>query len=309
MKIDKREVARLLDGVSDPYLGSGWVVAESYNILGGLIYASDPRWDLASTGTFVDPELFLSFARLGAHGEPSKDSILRWVSEYGLLTREDTKYGPVIGSRVNQAPLTIADFRAEVLCAHQLLSLYADLREENFRALETKIHTETGLRSSSSYWSHTPLTDLENLFSYFRKMTGEVRRIMRWESKLPDYKEMKIVEGFDVWLARVGLEEVVKDRLANVTLGFDSGWTSSFFVEGDHQFPRSWDCPDLLSMMYLQFYLLVSDFEPLRRCENPACGLPFPVTRKNKRFCNASCRSGARYYRQRQETDTSGNGS
>jgi predicted nucleic acid-binding Zn ribbon protein len=53
----------------------------------------------------------------------------------------------------------------------------------------------------------------------------------------------------------------------------------------------------LLSAIYLQFYLLVTDNKPMRHCENPACGMPIPITRKDKRFCNASCRSNARHYR------------
>ena len=62
---------------------------------------------------------------------------------------------------------------------------------------------------------------------------------------------------------------------------------------------RTMWCPDLLSAVYLQFYLMVTDNKLLRRCENPACGLPFPAKPKHKRFCNASCRSNARNYRSR----------
>jgi len=64
-----------------------------------------------------------------------------------------------------------------------------------------------------------------------------------------------------------------------------------------YRIPRSWGCPDLLSVLYLQFYLLITDFEPMRRCQNLACGMPFPAIRKNKPFCNNTCRSNARHYR------------
>ena len=67
----------------------------------------------------------------------------------------------------------------------------------------------------------------------------------------------------------------------------------SFFVR------RTLWCPDLLSAIYLQFVLFVTDNKPVRRCENPPCGMPFPVTRRGKRFCNATCRSNARHYRSR----------
>jgi hypothetical protein len=46
----------------------------------------------------------------------------------------------------------------------------------------------------------------------------------------------------------------------------------------------------------LQFYLMLRGNRALRYCENPACGMPFPLVRKNKRFCNATCRSNARHY-------------
>jgi hypothetical protein len=39
---------------------------------------------------------------------------------------------------------------------------------------------------------------------------------------------------------------------------------------------RTLRCPDLLSGIYLQFYLFVNDDTPMRHCENPACGMPFP---------------------------------
>lgn len=51
--------------------------------------------------------------------------------------------------------------------------------------------------------------------------------------------------------------------------------------------------------MYLQFYLFITSDKPMRHCENPTCGMPLLVTRKDKRFCNGTCRSNARHYRER----------
>jgi hypothetical protein len=58
-----------------------------------------------------------------------------------------------------------------------------------------------------------------------------------------------------------------------------------------------WRCPSLISAIYMQFCLLLMENKPMRLCENPACGMPFQVTRKDKRFCNNTCRSNARHYR------------
>src|SRR5918912_1444754 len=65
----------------------------------------------------------------------------------------------------------------------------------------------------------------------------------------------------------------------------------------DSLFGRTLRCPDLLSAIYLQFFLFATGNKPVRYCENPPCGMPFPITRKGKRFCNATCRSNDRHYR------------
>ena len=321
MKIDKRDVARLLEGIHDPLMVHLWPVAKSYKILRGVIYVDDPQpqpvggvidaddpqedpW--RGLVSFGDPDLFFSFARLGARGEPSESSLLRWVSEHGLLRQENDGQGPWKwpSTEVNQAPTTVANFRAEVLCARQLLALYMDIREEDFEALQSKIYGTDEKRHLSSYWPHTPTTDLEEYFGYygevnFRDVLSEARKVLslRHEMSGFDEPEWLSVERWDVFIALGALQKIVKDRLADVRLDFDHDWAGSQTLASDYRIPRSFDCPDLLSAMYLQFYLLITDFEPVRRCQNPACGLPFPATRKNRRFCNATCRSNARNYR------------
>ena len=57
---------------------------------------------------------------------------------------------------------------------------------------------------------------------------------------------------------------------------------------------QSWGATDLISAVYLQFYLLMTNGLAMRRCENPACGMP--VTRRNRKFCNPTCRSNMRHY-------------
>ncbi len=114
-------------------------------------------------------------------------------------------------------------------------------------------------------------------------------------------------------IARMALKNVVKDRVSRIRLSFDEVDTDVLFglikeyvssqapnrdyLSGADSMLRRWECPDLLSAMYLQFYLLITDFRPMRRCENPPCSMPLPATRTNQRYCNASCRSNARHYR------------
>jgi hypothetical protein len=60
----------------------------------------------------------------------------------------------------------------------------------------------------------------------------------------------------------------------------------------------SYECSDLPSAIYLQFYLLVTKNKVPRFCENPACGELFFPTKSNQRHCHGdSCRSNARHYR------------
>jgi len=300
LRIDKRDVARLLEGFSNSNEVGLWPVAKSYRILDGVIYADDPEPDLLrGFVAFGDPDLFFSFARLSARGEPSESSILRWVSEHGQLRRENERQGPRSDTEVEQAPITVADFRAEVLCARQLLTLYMDIREENFEALKSKIYSTDEKRHLSSYWPHTPTTDLEEYFANHRDTHSIAREPLGLLHEMSpfDEPEWTSVERWDVFVALGALQEIVKNRLADVRLDFDHHWTGSQPLGSDYRIPRSWDCPDLLSALYLQFYLLITDSEPVRRCQNPACGLPFPATRKNRRFCNATCRSNARNYR------------
>jgi hypothetical protein len=306
LKIDKRDVAHLLEGFSNPDNVRMWPVAKSYKIGGGVIYADDPQRDpLRDFVSFGDPDLFFSFTRLGARGEPSESSILRWVSEHGLLRREIDQQGPRSSAiDVQQAPITVADFRAEVLRARQLLTLYMNIREEDFEALKIKIYETAEKRHLSSYWPNTPPTDLEKRLSHYRDVAGNARKALGLLQEMSpfDEPEWTIVERWDVFMALGALQEIVRDRLADVRLDFGHNWIETLPLASDYRIPdyripRSWDCPDLLSAMYLQFYLLITDFEPMRRCQNPACGLPFPATRKNKRFCNATCRSNARNYR------------
>ena len=104
------------------------------------------------------------------------------------------------------------------------------------------------------------------------------------------------------WSARGLLERFVERKLSSVRLSFwnmaeatdmDDEWTE----QSDEYVPvPSWRCPDLLSMLYLQFYLVMVNAVPLRICEHPRCRTPFPANRKDKRFCTDTCRSGARRY-------------
>jgi hypothetical protein len=60
---------------------------------------------------------------------------------------------------------------------------------------------------------------------------------------------------------------------------------------------QSYECPDLLSALYFQFYLFIRNEMPMRYCDHPTCRTPFPVSRSDRFHCNKTCRSGVRYHR------------
>jgi hypothetical protein len=249
-----------------------------------------------------DPNLFLSFARLGSQGAPSEMSILRWVSARGLLKgrnrlrESDFASAVAFGShleeheRIEQHPVSVDDFRKEVRSAYEMLRLYADVRGRDYEAIAEWFLTET---------PQTPRAPAQS--------TMVERYLDRWRNS-PEYGGVKWMmdrgmttrrrEG--VWLigtAKSALLGSVAYSVRDVRLTLtdlpapgDQGRNPLFAR-------RTMRCPDLLSALYLQFYLLVTDNKPMRHCENPACGMSFPAKPKHKRFCNASCRSNARNYR------------
>ena len=87
--------------------------------------------------------------------------------------------------------------------------------------------------------------------------------------------------------SQVGLEYEVERKLTHVRLGF----TRDF----KHPRPLTYSrprlvpkCPDLRSALWLQFGRLIEDKRPLRNCK--MCGLPFPLTRRDKWVCGQTCR-------------------
>ncbi len=255
-----------------------WPVAAKYVVLGGKVRALDDD-DWGYNWPIGDPDLFLSFARLGVRGDPTEISVLRWVSRYGLLTlKEKGSYcGPP-----NQAPITLEDFRAEVRRARELLNLYTELESKDADAVRTRL--SRGL-PFDDYWMPKRL----GLFEF-------QRQILRNPGL--DNDQVDLLAGFSV------LAHFLKRLLRGVRMHLATNIPEKVIVTEDgieipesaYALRQSWECPDLLSAIYLQFYLMVTKSQRMRYCDNPACALPFPRTRKDKRFCNDTCRSNARHY-------------
>ena len=246
-----------------------------------------------------NPDLFLSFARLGAQGEPSEHSILRWVDRHGLLRGHDrlregefagaVARGPFIKSeeRIVQYPLKVSDFRREIRCANQLLRLYADWRSRDYDAIVEWFLDPSTPRSPKDS------TIIERYLAAWRGSTEhEVVKRMLEQGMTTRQREAEDLLGT--------AKEILLGSLAYTVTDVRLTLTDLVIPRGERQDPlarRALHCPSLLSAIYLQFYLYATNNKPMRHCENPACGMPFPVARKDKRFCNDTCRSNARHYR------------
>jgi hypothetical protein len=84
-----------------------------------------------------------------------------------------------------------------------------------------------------------------------------------------------------VFRAALVLESFVKQKVANVELDFFD-FTDKPIYAPVYVPVQSWSCPDLLSAVYLQFYLWMIRAWPVHICENKRCSTPFPATRTGK---------------------------
>jgi hypothetical protein len=290
---------------------SYWTVCGKYRVIGNLIYEDGD--DRVSYIPLRDPDLFLSFARLGAHGEPSVSSIMRWVSKYGLLTLGGDRqlgyyhfrdFGQTwledgVGWEVpEQDAITVDAFRAEVSKAYELLTVYTEINSRDAEAIRTR-----------AAW---PKSSLD-------QHLGTLLPTQHEDSPHANYVRYVFVGDWDMSEDDADLYMALSVLTAHATTLVSDVQPHMRFTEPDmiimapegHMFlnlkspnsvraPKvslSWRCPSLLSAIYMQFCLLLADSRPMRRCENPACGMPFPINRKGKRFCNSTCRSNARHYR------------
>ena len=275
-----------------------WPVARKHVIWSGKIhpYADETR----PTFPLWEGEPFWSFALLGKNGEPSEQSILDWVKQHGLLrkkeqTRLDKPEGwdghknqahlAAAGQHVVEpAPVRLKDFRAEVRTAYQLLSLYAETRERDGEAVMRRFIEPVDA------WPHTPPTPVDrDLEEYQRSFGEEGRNLIREAGGNVESEHLKY--GIDIIIRCVNYK--LQDLSPMVEWNW---WDIPPRGSASLGLVRWWSCPDLLSAMYLQFYLLITEATPIRICANPHCRNPFPATRKDKLFCKRGCRSTGRNY-------------
>ncbi len=265
------------------YVGPMWGVAEGYHLVDNP-EGESKRVAVRKTGKWrpyaplQEPDLFLSYTRLASRGKPTARGVLRWITRYGLprKAQEDWSDLKLSDGELNQAPVSVEEFAADALEARGALDLYTDLSSGGVEALRKRIGL---LREDYSRGGK-----LSRMNRYFvRKWGGEADKLGR-----PD--------GGLQFMATARLDGFVEAKLEGVRPALWSDYALG--SSADRYAPaQSWRCPDLASAVYLQFYLLMTNGLAMRRCDNPSCGMPIPITRKNRRFCNSTCRSNMRHHK------------
>jgi hypothetical protein len=302
VRIRKNEVEGSFE-FSEAWLGDimVWPQAPRYKVVAGLIdlEPGSNRSHFPPPAPFADPDLALSFARLGAGGVPSPQHIEKWVSKYGLLFRRDKSLpGDRIleDGRVNQKPMEVSEFTREVFRFRDLLGLYAEIRRGDVTAV-----TKRGREPHSA-------VDRE-LAAYVLPPSEDVPASVRAAKALEARSSLSLSSVMT--LADQFLADQLTESLAGVRLRTVPGFQIPHGISQEDQVSLmvslmrappsryrlgfSWHCPDLISAIYLQLFLLANKNTPMRFCE--ACQTPLPAKPRHKRFCNSTCRSNARYRR------------
>jgi hypothetical protein len=299
MKIRKSEIAGSFE-FDEAWLGEimVWPQATRYKVVAGWIDL-EPGSNLRQfppPAPFADPDLALSFARLGARGEPSARGIEKWVSKYGLLFRCDEELPSdriLEDGRVNQKPMEVYKFTREVFRFRDLLHLYAEIRGGDVtavtqRSLEPHSAVDEELadyvlpsRSEDSpFWErYDRLLVAHSSLALNRVMALADRFLADQLSASLDSVRLRTVPGFQI---PHGASR--EDQLSLKTAPLPQ-----------YRLRFSWHCPDLISAIYLQLFLLATKNAPMRFCKG--CQTPFLAKPRHKRHCNDTCRSNARHHR------------
>jgi hypothetical protein len=140
VRIANKEVRGLIGPVEAVQAGL-WFRAERYRTYRGEIHPDG--WRVGTTMPLADSDLFLSFARLGAHGAPTEVSVMSWIGKHGLLKlRDPERWKRLEDGTPNQAPMKIEDFRAEVRKAYVALTLFEQIRSRDIDALRGRVGRE-----------------------------------------------------------------------------------------------------------------------------------------------------------------------
>jgi len=277
--------------------GGSWSVARCYKISGGIIYPRDQLpehaddddeagWRITTERPLAKVEAFLSFARLAAHGDPSKEAILDWVHQHGLLHRRipdrlrdllsrlpDGTVVHLPDGAMEQEPMSVQRFQEEARRAWRLLRIFELWRSGNAGKLRSRI----SLRRLDP-----PRAPSEGLFAEILLDGNSTGRMAFAEEELTDEDVLKA--------CRLALQKAIEPHIAGVH--------PIFGLSSDKLALR---CPDLHSALYWGFASLVDGKSPAAICKG--CGDVFEKTRGNKEVCKPGCRTAKKRKRDREKRE------
>jgi hypothetical protein len=184
----------------------------------------------------------------------------------------------------------VSEFTREVFRFRDLLHVYAEIRGENVTAVTQRIREPLSAvdRELAAY----ALPALSEDYPFGERLD----RFLVALSSLSLNRVMALADRF--------LADQLSASLAGVRLRPVPGFQIPHGISQEDQVSLmvslmraptsryrlrfSWHCPDLISAIYLQQFLLANKNTPMRFCE--ACQTPLPAKPRHKRFCNSTCR-------------------
>jgi hypothetical protein len=270
-----------------------WFVANDYRMFGEKVYPyhsgqRGPKWIYPLS----DPDLFLSFARLGSGDRLVEDEALIWIREHGLLRRRDPDYSHWTNSHrtndgeINHQPMTLRDFRSEAVRAHNALTLLKQIRDGDYDALRARIKRDriymSNPGSDGSYYRRNERKETATEVLVVDDITTQVR-VLADQSPSDD-----VVHE---WAANA-LEYLVEQKLARLGIIFTQDTrhprsTSTILGKVPYRPRLTPRCPDLETALWYQFASLIGDKRPLDECSE--CGETF-IGPQRRKTCSPRCR-------------------
>jgi hypothetical protein len=213
------------------------------------------EWWFQNVIPLRDPNFFLSFVRLGArrggeYKKPSHARITKWVRKFGLPAKDLAKRG----TRENPVSMSVEQFRQEVREAWDLWTIHKEAYSEDAEAIIGRS------KAPRCNWDYDLAAGLE-------LATHKERLAVAYALREP-------LTTAVIGTAHAILDEIATEKIKDVR-------PRVYYSD------LSWECPDLLTALYLQFALLRMGDRPNRICEN--CGTLFPLTRNDKYYCDETC--------------------
>ena len=259
-----------LFGMDEVLDGGLWPVARPYREWGGKIWPREGKhaWAYAP---LEEPDVFLSFARLAARGVPSKDIIIGWVNQYGLLRRCDPTHLYFLpGGEVNQKPTSVEEIAKEMRRAYQILRIFELHRSGDVGNLRARMSLRQVRPSSGVIGSAGAVEIL---------LDGEPIPLP-WSPRRDQViviQDKNLTDRIVLAASKIFVQTAIEPYIAEVYPVF--GIRERLHLR----------CPDLITAMYLQFAALVDGKRPIAICQG--CGNVFVQRRRDMLVCNATCRS------------------